>query len=337
MQSVSVIVPTFRRAATLDRTLQALTSVDYPPELLELIIVDDAADDATASVVQDAQRRGPRIEFLRQSRRGAAAARNAGAARAGGDILLFCDDDMVVAPDHVELHVATQERFRNAFVGGERWYSPESLRALESTSFGRYRVALERSFRSAIDEEPVGADCVETSTLPSCDLSVARAVFWSLGGFDDQFPYAGAEDQDLCLRARAAGVRLIRNLAIRPLHNDPTVTLGEFAAREERGAHTVVALSRKHPQTLGAFADNDPLHRGDSPRLMVKKLTKAALSSHRILTPVGRIVEVLERAGMSDARLWRLYRIVIGLYIFRGYREALGHSPSDVSAAAGSP
>jgi GT2 family glycosyltransferase len=323
MTKVSIVVPTCRRPETLRTTLQALLAVDHPSSALELIVVDNADDPATSAVVEHLPEGPVRIELLRQCRGGAAAARNAGARSATGDVLLFCDDDMVVTSEHVKLHLATRETYGDVLVGSERWYSPEALRAFEATPFGRFRVKLERDFRAALRERPLNGGCVETPTLASCDLSVDRETFWRLGGFDEQFPYAGAEDQDLSLRATKAGYRLIRNLDIRSLHNDPTVTLRQFCERERRGAHTVLPLVRKHPETLGDFSRNGPLSRGDSATLAASKLVKSLLSGERQLGAVRALVRLLERMPLSDKTLQAAYRRVIGLYIFRGYREAL--------------
>ena len=327
MNDISVVVPTYRRPGTLARTLDAMTRLEYPAERWELIVVDDAGDADTAAVVEQvAATPGLSVRLVRDHRHGAAAARNAGARAAGGKLLLFCDDDMLVARDHLGRHLATHEAYAGALVGSERWYSPAALAAFEATPFGRYRIDLERAFKAGLREEPGSTGCTEAPTLASCDLSVSRDAFWQLGGFDESFPYAGAEDQDLSTRALRAGLRLIRNRDIRPLHDDPTVTFRQFCQREERGAHTVLALGRKWPEMIGEFANNAPLTRSDPPALAAKKLAKSALSHPLALRVLHQVVDNLERAGASEAILRRAYRAVIGLHIFRGYREALKHA-----------
>jgi GT2 family glycosyltransferase len=310
----------------------ALLALDYPPEAFEIVVVDDGPDAATAAIVESLQGRLVKLEVLRQTGLGAATARNAGARSATGDVLLFCDDDMIVAPDHLKLHLNTRYTLGDILLGGNRWYSPEALATFEATPFGRFRVELERRFSSHRDELPIVGTCVETQTLASCDLSIRRETFWALDGFDESFPYAGAEDQDLSTRARQAGLRLIRDYSIRPLHNDPTTTLRQFAEREERGAHTVVALCRKFPQYLGDFRENGPLERTDPPSRAAKKIVKSMLSGSHQLAALHLLANRLERLGMSDPALWRLYRAIVGLHIFRGYRAALS-SPTYSRAA----
>ena len=323
MTSVSIVVPTSGRPQTLRETLEALRRLDYPPGDLEVIVVDDGPDRDTAEVVESVNASGPEIRLLQQDHLGAATARNAGARVAAGDVLLFCDDDMLLAPDHIRMHLSTRERCGDALVGSDRWYSPSSLAAFEATPFGRFRVQLEREFTAGRHDQRIEGSCFETTTLASCDLSISRQAFWALDGFDQSFPYAGAEDQDLSTRARQAGYRLVRNYGIQPQHNDPTTTLREFCLREERGAHTVVALCRKFPEYLGEFHQNGPVSRNDPSQLIAKKLLKSALSRNLPLRAAHGVLDRLEGLSPPDPVLWRLYRVVIGLHIFKGYRRAL--------------
>jgi glycosyltransferase involved in cell wall biosynthesis len=325
---VSVVIPTYRRASILRGTLEALLLIEFPPEEYEIIVVDDGGDDETTDVVNDALSRDVHVELLVNPFQGVAAARNLGAAAGRGELVLFCDDDIRVRPEHLRLHLDTHASYRNALVGGDRWYSPTSLATLEATPFGRYRIELERTVLSARSEVHLDGTVVEADTLPGCDLSIERATFSQLGGFDESFIYTGVEDQDLSTRACRAGVRLIRNHAIEVLHEDQTTTLARFGEREERGAHTVVRLTQKFPEFLGEFHRNEPVTRSDEPALIASKVAKAGLSRPGPLRWLHGLARVTERAGASDRQLWRLYRIVIGLHIFRGYRNGLRQQSS---------
>lgn len=321
MTSVSIVVPTFRRPQILRSTLESLLALDYPAGY-ELIIVDDGDDDATAQVIDDLAG-SVRPTLLRQRQRGAASARNAGANASSGDLLLFCDDDMILKPDHLTLHVETHDAYPNAVVGGNNWYTPRAQEALEATPFGRYRLQLERDFRAQLREVPLNGDCAEASVLAACDLSISRHAFKELGGFDEAFPHAGAEDQDLSMRARRAGLLLVRNNAIRLGHNDDFVSLAGVCWREERGAETVVVLGRRFPEAAGAYRENEPIAKGDSPKLVLKKAVKAAFNNRLGLATLHWLAALLERLPVPESVLWRVYRYIIGVHIQRGYRRAL--------------
>src|SRR5436190_19538781 len=112
--TVSVIVPTYQRASALERTLAALSAVDYPEDSLEIVVVDDGSTDPTAATVA----RFPRAKFVRQPNSGVAAARNHGARMATGDVLFFVDDDIIVGADNVQRHLAVRKLYGDCVVGG---------------------------------------------------------------------------------------------------------------------------------------------------------------------------------------------------------------------------
>jgi glycosyltransferase involved in cell wall biosynthesis len=77
----------------------------------EVIVVDDGSSDATRAMLDAISR--PIVRVSHDTARGRSAARNAGAAVASGDVLLFLDGDVVVAPDlvrrHAEAHLAAPD------------------------------------------------------------------------------------------------------------------------------------------------------------------------------------------------------------------------------------
>jgi GT2 family glycosyltransferase len=323
--TVSVVMPTFRRPTTLRSTLLRLLQIDYPATAYEIIVVDDGSQDETAEVVRGLA--GDRVEvtYLSQSNRGAAAARNRGAEAASGDLLVFCDDDMLVERSHLALHVQTRDAHGDCAVNGEWWFSPKVEEMLARTAFGRFRLDLAREFQR-LDGVALDDTCVEAPTLSACDLGIRRELFVELGGFDADVPYAGAEDQELSLRMRRSGCMLVRNRAIRTAHADVILTLSQFCSREERSACTLGVLAAKHPGAFGhreIVVENGPVRAADRPTLIVKKLAKRALSAPAPLAFLHAIVDALERRGVGERRLRRAYTGLLALHIFRGVRQGL--------------
>jgi glycosyltransferase involved in cell wall biosynthesis len=99
--TVSVIIPTYNHAAFLAEALESVLAQTRTP--LEVIVVDDGSTDETAEVLRNYQRR---IRVLSQPNRGVAAARNAGAAVASGELLAFLDADDAWFPAKLERQVA---------------------------------------------------------------------------------------------------------------------------------------------------------------------------------------------------------------------------------------
>ena len=90
---VTVIVATRERPDSLRKCLSSVLAVDYPR--FEVIVVDnDPTTTETAEMVE--QCFSGRVRYLREMRRGLAAAHNRGVAEAAGEIVAFVDDDVVV-------------------------------------------------------------------------------------------------------------------------------------------------------------------------------------------------------------------------------------------------
>ena len=88
--SVSIILAVHNGASLLREKIEHLLSLDYPPELIEVIVVSDGSTDGTNEILRAQQR--PRVRpIICQEHRGKAAALNAGMARATGELLLFVD------------------------------------------------------------------------------------------------------------------------------------------------------------------------------------------------------------------------------------------------------
>lgn len=99
--NLSVIIPTYNRAASLKRALASAVSLDYLPERFEIIVVDNGSTDETRAVVSEAQNIKPsfRLHYVKEDRLGLHNARHAGVLAATGEILIFTDDDATFETD----------------------------------------------------------------------------------------------------------------------------------------------------------------------------------------------------------------------------------------------
>lgn len=329
---VSVVVPTFRRPEILADTLHAVTTLDYPSDLLEVIVVDDAADAATARVVSACQGGRPVVQYHPQERQGAAAARNVGARVAAGRVLLFVDDDIVLRPDSVQRHLRTLAHYAPCAVAARWEFAPALIESLRGTPFGRYRIGLERWVKSRIDTRRLDGPYLEAEGISACNLAIAREDFWRVGGFSEAFPYAGAEDQEFSIRARAAGLRLIYDEGHEVWHNDHRLGIRQFCERQRRGAVSAVYLAASHSRSHAPrplIVENLPIRSSDSHRVILKKLAKAALAVRPVTEMLFVLTGLLERLTPRAPWLPRLYWWLCGVAIFKGVREGAGRLVPD--------
>ena len=106
---ISFIVPAYNEETELPGTLRAIHSAAVGYEY-ETVLVNDGSTDATAAIGEQFGARVTSIE-----RRHIAAARNAGAKAARGDVFIFVDADTQIGPEHVR---GAMEALENGFAGG---------------------------------------------------------------------------------------------------------------------------------------------------------------------------------------------------------------------------
>src|SRR5699024_5927624 len=120
---------------TLPHVLAGLAAQTYPAHLLEVVVADDSPEPLTTLP----EVRPERTRLQRVTRRwGRAAACDAGARVAEGEVLHWLDSDMLVERDHVEAQLRWHDLLDHAVVLGHKWFvdpeplagvSPEEVRA----------------------------------------------------------------------------------------------------------------------------------------------------------------------------------------------------------------
>lgn len=122
---VTVIVPAYNAGEQIKLLIESLLNVDYPEELLEIIIIDNGSTDDTKEII----RKYP-VTLLTEDRiQSSYAARNMGVAHARHEVLAFTDSDCVVKPDWI--HKGVRAMARADLVAGriEFVFSPQPTAA----------------------------------------------------------------------------------------------------------------------------------------------------------------------------------------------------------------
>jgi len=188
MPLVSAAIITHNRARYLE---EAITSVlGQTCRDLELVVVDDGSTDGTDALVRPYL---DRIRYVRQERRGKAAARNAAVRLAQGDLIAFCDSDDVWYPDRLERQLAALEKHPDVgMVHGHVTVIDGNGRELpEQTAEGR--MIFGAAHRNGASYASYASDC----RCFSSTILVRREVFDTVGLYD---PELAIEDYDFYLR-----------------------------------------------------------------------------------------------------------------------------------------
>jgi cellulose synthase/poly-beta-1,6-N-acetylglucosamine synthase-like glycosyltransferase len=112
-RTVNLIIAAYNEERTIAARIDNALSLDYPNQLLEVIVVSDGSEDATDQIV--AAHRDPRVRLLRVPRRGKIHALNEAVAIAAGEILVFSDANTMFAGDALRKLV---RNFNDPDVGG---------------------------------------------------------------------------------------------------------------------------------------------------------------------------------------------------------------------------
>jgi len=157
LPAVSLIIPAHNEAQCLGAKLRnALDEIDYPGELLEVIVASDASSDATVAIARSFEPRGVRVLDFDQ-RRGKASVLNDAVAAASHDVLCLCDANVFFESQALRRLVARlAEQGVGAVTGDVKLGS-------EDSNFGRGEslyYGLERSIQA--DESRIGTTiCVD--------------------------------------------------------------------------------------------------------------------------------------------------------------------------------
>ena len=229
---VSVVIPAHNASSVIGGQLEALVKqVDAPT--FEVVVALNLCTDDTEEVVRSFENRLQLSIVQANDQASAAHARNAGAAAATTEVLLFCDADDRVGPDWVAAMADAIGDLGADFVGGPVVVDRDGLSDWAYHHFYEWLDTIYVKPSSDGFDRPLGGN-----------LGVTRAAFKKVGGFDESFP-GSCEDSDLTLRLAQAGFRA--NAELRAVVTvGPRTTTRSLVRRQKAHAPGGPYLLAKH-------------------------------------------------------------------------------------------
>jgi len=201
--TISIVIPTYNRSAMLRNTLACMTRQETEGLFTyEILVIDDASTDDTASVVREISDQSPvPVRYIYGEGKGYTAVLNRAVAEFRGQWLAFFDDDQLTHSTWIkELYNAALQQ-KADMVGG-----PIVLDLSESVLSGIGPVCRDLHGESPDVRNPELYS--RKNPLPGGgNRLVRRRVFEEIGNFDESFLTGGC-DRDFLLRAKAAGVAM---------------------------------------------------------------------------------------------------------------------------------
>jgi glycosyltransferase involved in cell wall biosynthesis len=193
----SLVIGTRNRAEKLQRCLAAVAEL-RSTATWELVIVDNASTDGTATVINEFKMRAPMsVVAAYEPKQGLGRARNCGITAAHGSVVGFTDDDCYPAPDYIDSLLAIFRDREIGYVGGRiKLFDPRD-----------WPISIVDKAEAQIIEPFTYIDGPDMKIL-GANMAFRLGVLKQIGGFDKALGAGGpfsCEDIDAFARASFAG------------------------------------------------------------------------------------------------------------------------------------
>ena len=292
--------------------LEALAEQTVPINEFEVVVVSDGSTDGTDDHLAAGRAPLP-VVHLSQANQGPAAARNNGIEAAGGDLVLFIDDDVVADRGCVAAHLRRHDEAEEPTVVIGPLLTPldtdlEPWVAWEQDKlYAQYRAMARGDWGATARQFYTG------------NASLPRDLLQSAGGFDPSF--RRAEDVELAYRLASRGVSFVFDLEARAFHHARRSYDSWLSIADAYGRNDVAMWDRGVEWLV--------------PTLLEEYSNRNVLT--RLYTAIGLRAPTLGRLGeqfapsvaqrLTDARLDRpahqVLSLVYGLAYARGLSEEL--------------
>jgi GT2 family glycosyltransferase len=303
---LTVVVPTYNRAAILRRCLERLQAQDLPAECFEVIVVDDASSPAVEPELGPVFRNSPvAIRWLRVEENNLSRARNLAIEHASRELTLFIGDDILPTPQLLRTHLA--------FHSDE----PDNVALLcriDPDPEGQ-QTAFERFFN------PFGFDTLKGDQEADCryfwtnNISLKTEFLRRHGRFDEDFADANHEDMELGYRLERAGLRILYRDRLVGYHYH-RYTLESACRAQYRRGFTYPTLRAKVPdevfrEWLGIFSWRN------SARGVLRGVVRSVLFNQRTVPHWQRWLARDHDGAVRRFFYWKL----LTYYTNKGYRD----------------
>lgn len=137
LPSVSLVISAYNEVSVIVEKLENALALDYPRDLMEVLVISDCSDDGTDELVD--VRVGQGVHLVRQSKRlGKSAGLNLGVPESSGAILIFSDANAIYQTDAIRQLVRHFSDPRVGYVVGNAKYVEQAAQAPSAQSEGLY-------------------------------------------------------------------------------------------------------------------------------------------------------------------------------------------------------
>ncbi|MFL2542499.1 MAG: glycosyltransferase [Candidatus Latescibacterota bacterium] len=328
---VSVLLPVYNAAATLEATLQSIAAQTFAD--FEVVAVDDGSEDGSGGILNVWQEKDRRFRVLIEEHRGIVETPNRG--------LGLCEGEFIARMDADDLMHAGRLKKQVAMLDGDPGLSVVSclVETFPRREVGQGMIIYEEWLNGLVEGEDIRRELFVESPIANPSAMMRRRELLELGGYQD---WGWPEDYDLWLRYRARGKRFAKV---------PEV-LHYWREHAQRATHTSSRYSvenflraKAHHLCLGPLVDRDGLivwGAGKTGRRIAKHLQRGGCAPEVFVdvTPkkIGGSLRGKPVVGLDDLPVWwRRYRrpILLVAVASRGARALIREHLSGLDMVEG--
>ena len=243
---VSVLIPVRNEGDFIERSLGAVLAQRYPPERMEILVIDGMSEDDTRERVLDLAHKNPdhRVRILDNPRQIAPTALNRGLSEAVGEIVIRVDGHCEVGPDYLEHGVAHLLAGEADGVGGVLETVPANPQAAAiSTAMSSIFGVGGSRFRTA--DRLTESQQVDTVAFPA----YSREAIQRAGAFDEELVRNQDDEYNYRLRKLGGTILLVADM---PSRYHTRATLRSLARQYFQYGMWKVRVLQKHPRQMKA-------------------------------------------------------------------------------------
>jgi len=237
MPFVSVVVPVYNGESTIRECLDSIMALDYPPEKLKIIAVDDGSTDKTVGILKNYA-----LKLIQKQHGGYPSSMNTSIKEARGDAILIVDSDTYVEQDYLAKILREFKDRKVGIVSGYVATKPDAkfwARIIGFESEDRY--------------DQMKSKYVDFIT--STCTAYRREVFSQVGLFNEELKRGS--DEDLAQRASKVGWKIVLRKDAVCYHDWASSVKRYFKKQMANGIYQIDNFLR-HPELLRGKEQHPP-------------------------------------------------------------------------------
>jgi len=197
--TVTVVLPVRNEADFIERSLGAVLSQDYPPDLVDIVVADGASDDGTAEIVSRMTKAHPRVRLINNPERIVAAGLTRAMAQTLGDVIVRVDGHCEIATDYISRCIDHLRSGADGVGGPIQTVGQTPLAEVIATAMSS-RFGVGNSAFRTVQGRSLLADTVPFAAY-------TRAIVEKAGGYDTEL--VRNQDDEYNYRLRKLGARIL--------------------------------------------------------------------------------------------------------------------------------